>query len=66
MEVVNRPKHYDHASGFQCVDVCGHFQGFLFNAMMETAKQEGLAEFFKAEQQKVVAPSADAAQRLKL
>lgn len=39
---------------------------FLFNALMETAKQDGLAEFYKKEQQKVVAPTADAALKLKL
>lgn len=39
---------------------------FMFNGMMESAKQEGLAQFFQEEQQKVVAPSADAAHRLKL
>lgn len=38
---------------------------FIFNAMMETAKQNGLAELMAAENQKVVLPDPDVS-RLKL
>lgn len=38
---------------------------YVFNAMMETAKQNGLAELYQREQQKVVAPEPDMS-RIKL